>query len=68
MQLREFDPPLGRIFSGRGEFSLGVNMGFDSIPNSDESVNRGLVCAHMHSIAPAHAGCVLVADIHPSRT
>ena len=28
-------------------------MGFDSIPYktlSDESINRGLVCAHMHSI------------------
>ena len=27
-------------------------MGFDSIPQflSDESINRGLVCAHMHSI------------------
>ena len=42
------------VFSGRGDFSLGVNMGSDSIPPktlSDESINRGLVCAHMHSIA-----------------
>ena len=34
-------------------FSLGVNMGSDSIPQKtllDESVDRGLVCAHMHSI------------------
>ena len=46
-------PPLG-TFSGRGDFSLGVNMGSNSIPPktpSDESINRGLVCAHMHFIA-----------------
>ena len=52
-QRRGFDPPLG-TFSGRGDFSLGVNMGSNSIPpktSSDESINRGLVCAHMHSIA-----------------
>ena len=50
---RGFDPPLG-TFSGRGDFSLGVNMGSNSIPPktpSDESINRGLVCAHMHFIA-----------------
>ena len=37
-----------------GIFSLGVNMGSNSIPPktpSDESINRGLVCAHMHFIA-----------------
>ena len=48
-----FDPPLG-TFSSRGDFSLGVNMGSNSIPPktlSDESINRGLVCAHMHFIA-----------------
>ena len=48
-----FDPPLG-TFSGRGDFSLGVNMGSNSIPPktlSDESINRGLVYAHMHFIA-----------------
>ena len=48
-----FDPPLG-TFSGRGDFSLGVNMGPNSIPPktpSDESINRGLVCAHVHFIA-----------------
>ena len=48
-----FDPPLG-TFSGRGDFSLGANMGSNSIPPktlSDESMNRGLVCAHMHFIA-----------------
>ena len=52
-QRRGFDPPLG-TFSGRGDFSLEVNMGSNSIPPktlSDESINRGLVCAHMHSIA-----------------
>ena len=52
-QRRGFDPPLG-TFSGRGDFSLGVNIGSYSIPAktlSDESINRGLVCAHMHFIA-----------------
>ena len=52
-QRRGFDPPLGTI-SGRGDFSLGVNMGSNSIPPktlSDESINRGLVCTHMHFIA-----------------
>ena len=52
-QRRGFDPPLG-TFSGRGDFSLGVNIGSNSIPPktlSDESINRGLVCAHMHFIA-----------------
>ena len=51
-QCHGFDPPLG-TFSGRGVFSLGVNMGSNSIPSktpSDESINRGLVCAHMHFI------------------
>ena len=41
-------------FFGRGDFSLGVNMGSNSIPPKtllDESINRGLVCAHMHFIA-----------------
>ena len=50
---RRFDPPPGK-FSGRGDFSLGVNMGSNSIPQKtllDESINRGLVCAHMHFIA-----------------
>ena len=52
-QRSRFDPPLG-TFSSRGDFSLGVNMGSNSIPPktlSDESINRGLVCAHMHFIA-----------------
>ena len=52
-QCRGFNPPLG-TFSGRGDFSLGVKMGSNSIPPetpSDESINRGLVCAHMHFIA-----------------
>ena len=52
-QRQGFDIPLG-TFSGRGDFSLGVNMGSNSIPPktlSDESINRGLVCAHMHYIA-----------------
>ena len=52
-QCHGFDPPQG-TFSGRGDFSLVVNMGSNSIPPktpSDESINRGLVCAHMHFIA-----------------
>ena len=39
---------------GRGDFSLGVNMGSNSIPPktpSDESINQGLVYAYMHFIA-----------------
>ena len=32
MQCRGFDTP-GENFSGRGDFSLGVNMGSDSIPS-----------------------------------
>ena len=32
MQRRGFDPPPGRFFSSRGDFSLGVNIGSDSIP------------------------------------
>ena len=54
MQGRGFDPLLRRIFSGRGDFSLGVNIGSDPIPLktlSDESINRDLICVHMHSIA-----------------
>ena len=31
MQRRGFDPPTGENFSGKGDFSLGVNMGSDSI-------------------------------------
>ena len=53
LAVHSVDPSLG-TFSGRGDFSLGVNMGSNSIPPktlSDESINRGLVCAHMHFIA-----------------
>ena len=52
-QRRRFDPTLGTFF-GSGDFSLGVNMGSNSIPPktpSDESINRGLVCVHMRFIA-----------------
>ena len=41
-------------FLGRGDFPLGVNMGSDSIfPKtlSDESIDQGVVCAYMYSIA-----------------
>ena len=31
----EFDPPLGK-FSGRGDFSLGVNMCSNSIPKKEK--------------------------------
>ena len=34
MQCHGFNPILRRIFSGRGDFSLGVNMGSDSIPQN----------------------------------
>ena len=55
MQRRGFDPPLRRFFSRQrgGDFSLGVNMGSDSYSPktlSDESINWGIVCAHMYSI------------------
>ena len=50
-----FNPPKRRIFPEEVIFPLrpGVNMGCDSIlPKlSDESINRGLVCGHMHSKA-----------------
>ena len=52
-QCHGFDSPQG-TFSGRGDFSIGVYIGSNSIPPktpSDESINRGLVCAHMHFIA-----------------
>ena len=44
----------GDFFYRREDFSFAVNMGSDSIPPklfSDESINRDLVCAHIHSIA-----------------
>ena len=53
MQHHGFNPPLWRFFFGRGDFPLGVDMSSDSIPPKtlwDESINQGLVCAHMHSI------------------
>ena len=37
-------------FSGRGDFSLGINIGSVS-KAPDETINQGLVCAHMHSHA-----------------
>ena len=50
---RGFDPPLG-TFSVEGIFPLELTWVQNSIPPktpSDESINRGLVCAHMHFIA-----------------
>ena len=44
----------GENFCGRVNLSLGVNVGSNSIPPqtpSYESINQGLVRAHMHSIA-----------------
>ena len=71
-QRHGFDPPLG-TFSGRGDFSLGVNMGSNSIPPktpSDESINRGLVCAHMHFIARTQKILTFMpaTKTHPTRT
>ena len=40
----------GEIFFGRGDFSLGFGL-HSPKSVSDESINWGLVCAHMHSIA-----------------
>ena len=51
-QHRGFDPPLG-TFSAEGIFPLEltwVQTPFPKTP-SDESINRGLVCANMHFIA-----------------
>ena len=44
MQCHGLDPPLRRIFSSRGNFSIEVNMGSDSIPPPpqtllDQSIN-----------------------------
>ena len=56
-------------FSGRGDFSLGVNMGSDLFPPkpiSDESINQGLVCAYMPSTAwtttKTHPACTIHED------
>ena len=58
MQRRLIRPPLGRIFPAEGIFSLGVNMGSDSIPpklfQMRIYLNQGLVSAHMPSIAQTH--------------
>ena len=47
MQRCGFDPPLGRIFPVEGIFPLTP---FPPKALSDESLNWGLFCAHMHSI------------------
>ena len=52
-QRRGFDPSLRRFFffGGRRDVFLEVNIGSDSFPLKillDESVNRGLVAAHLH--------------------
>ena len=50
-------------FSGRGDFSLGVNMGSNSIPPktlSDESINRGLAvhtCISSHGLKRSWHSC-----------
>ena len=52
-QRRGFDPPLG-TFSVEGIFPLEltwVQTPFSPKTPSDESINRGLVCAYMHFIA-----------------
>ena len=51
MQRRGFDPSLRKMFPVE-EIFLQLTWRSDSIPPNflDESINRGLVCAHMHSI------------------
>ena len=53
MQLCGFAPPLRRIFSGKRGFPLELIWVLPPILKtpSDESINRDLVCAHMHSIS-----------------
>ena len=55
MQSRGFDAPLGRMFFPvEGIFPLELTWILTLFPKkalSDESINRGLVYAHMHSIA-----------------
>ena len=53
MQCRGFDPPPPRIFPVEEIFSLELTWVLTPFhPNSsDEGINRGLVCAHVHSIA-----------------
>ena len=50
-QCSGFDPPLG-TFSVEGIFPLELTWVQAPFPQTpDESINRGLVCAHMHFIA-----------------
>ena len=54
MQRREFDPPQRRFFFPvQGIFPLELSWVLTPFPQtlSDESINRGLVCGHVHSIA-----------------
>ena len=50
MQHREFDPP--RSLPAVGIYPLKLTWVLTPFPKtlSDESINRGLVCAHIHSI------------------
>ena len=55
MQHCGFDPPLRRIFLAEKIFLLELTWVLIPFPKTllDESINRGLVCAHMHSVARA---------------
>ena len=73
-QRRGFYPPLG-TFSGIGDFSLGVNMGSNSIPPKTLSDERSSLCTHafhrMDSKDPdVHVldGWMPATKTHPSRT
>ena len=77
-QRRGFDPPLG-TFSGRGDFSLGVNMDSNSIPPKNsfgwEYKSRSSLCTHafhrMDSKDPdVHVldGWMPATKTHPART
>ena len=48
-----FDPPVRRFFPVGGIFPLELTWVLTPFPKKflDESINQGLVCAHMHSIA-----------------
>ena len=53
MQHHGFDPPLERFFPEEGIFPLEFTWVLTPSPKAvlDESIDQGLVCARMHSIA-----------------
>ena len=79
MQCRRFDTLPGRIFLVEKIFPLELTWVLTPVPRtlSDESINRGLVCAHMHSIARTDSkdreihvldGCIPATKTHPACT